>query len=132
MYPLYSIASIAAADLVSATTERQRRNTVKTRINLVLNIDKNLLQRYFMRMKPVPLWDSKMLNDGEETIQSHSTDDSKGNSTVTGSSCVKGNTDEEKPGGSERSRSDGAPDRRGDSMTTGASLSVSPQARVIV
>ena len=44
MYPLYSIASIAEAALVSVTTERQRRNTVKTRINLVLNIDKNLLQ----------------------------------------------------------------------------------------
>lgn len=65
-----------------------------------------------MRMNPVPLGDSKMLNDGAETIQSHSTDDSKGNSTVTGSSCVKGNTDEEKPGGSKRSRSGGAPDRR--------------------
>ena len=40
MYLLYSIASIAAADLVSATTERQRRNTVKTCIDLVLDIDK--------------------------------------------------------------------------------------------
>ena len=85
-----------------------------------------------MGMNPVPLGDAKMVNDGEETIQSHSTDDSKGNSTVTGSNCVKGTPPRRSPAAlnvlAQVVLQTGGV---GDPMTTGASLSASLQACVI-